>query len=1238
MEYSIFSKVSLNDTNINKNDSHLDLVIFKDNKDKKILRINAVPFDLELVVFKKNDKKISALPEVSSKGILSSIITQVIKMTRIPPTSFSTRKAYANFIWIEEKIDIIKFKVYGYRRYRIIKNMIMKWSQKNVLGGDRGIIVAVNEPKLKPEFRAMRSLDLKYSQNYVYSGKVEENGEILNVHYADFKKNNKESESKEFPDAVICSFDIEAHSDTRSFPKASIREDIITMLSAAYGVLNQDMIEEVVYIVTNDEITDKDEYGTIEQEIAKTKPGLRLNNLLELQKLNQHPLYFEGSRIVVCQNEIEVIEEWYNDIIRHRVAIFTGFNVKGFDFEYIDGKIEMNNAYLPNLSLIDYIETKYTSNIWSSSAFGTNILKYITAPGVVCIDIMFWARQNLKLSGYSLNAVAAYFKKPPKEDMSYQDMFILYDDINVLRRLRKFKKDLKISLLEEYENTLTSIKSRMGLMLKYSIRDSVLVYDLLVENVIKDAFVQSKFSFVPISDLFSRGQQSKTQALYAANAREYGYSCIFPINSDIPKSGGHVFIPSQGVSHGVFTIDFSSLYPSISCAYNLCPSTLEHPDFDNPSKELDKPNINVIYVPMNVQEDPEEIMDGSMADDAIVYKDDDDSADPLLYKADEDLIIEKVESTEYPLIFHTERVGLTPRLFDELFTQRKTYKGLMKTNGKLSKTDVRKEEKAQFEMLHEYYNLCQLAVKRLMNSVYGSFGASMSLLYHLPTATAIPTIGRKLISVVAIICKSFHCVLVYGDTDSVMVEVGKKSAAKMVKAWKIMYKEDITISNSKEFIDRLCTVISDSFKGIINIEYENESETFISLKKKRYVKYKTDNKITYKGLPVVRRDKNQFLKDSLITIFRQIKDGEFYKSYKYAIDRTLMLINEEVDVDDLVSTRRVGSNYASQGSLMAQFIMNCETFGINLKTGDRVTLIVTKGDRNAKLGSRCITLGGLKENDMDPDMIYYAWNDLRKNVQAILLVGYMDYLPFIEKYRLVIKLLEYIKEYVDKCIFLPNTNDLRLDLIDGKKVLTEISLGQAIDINVMQTDSLDLQSPFKRSGVNGIGHVLNMVSIYKLVAHMLVNFPPNRKKAHEEMKRILTTRVPVPEIQTNIIEAIVKYKLLSEDDPSIYNFEEFIDKVYNSVKDRSWEYYKCIHDGKSTVGKQKNRKVTNLLNSLNISEELFVNMIKYSPEYHEFTHSSIPRYSKVGYTLSNFGKNVWRLLKLGDIYKTLKVE
>ena len=168
----------------------------------------------------------------------------------------------------------------------------------------------------------------------------------------------------------------------------------------------------------------------------------------------------DGVNVYRCKNEKELLLKWKDLILYHNPDFITGYNIFGFDFDYINKRIDFlfpctdkckknksysNCAYncpkydfyrlgrLMRNPTTDQIKSldenikckstqKYYNNYWgkrcqvvkkelSSSGLGDNILNYISMDGRVIFDIQKEIQKGHALDSYKLDNVSAHFMK-----------------------------------------------------------------------------------------------------------------------------------------------------------------------------------------------------------------------------------------------------------------------------------------------------------------------------------------------------------------------------------------------------------------------------------------------------------------------------------------------------------------------------------------------------------------------------------------------------------------------------------------------------------------------------------------------------------------------------------------------------------------------------------------------------------------------------------------------------------
>ena len=184
----------------------------------------------------------------------------------------------------------------------------------------------------------------------------------------------------------------------------------------------------------------------------------------------------------------------------------------------------------------------------------------------------------------------------------------------------------------------------------------------------------------------------------------------------------------------------------------------------------------------------------------------------------------------YTYVQHVE--GVLPRICKNLLTARKKAKREMASTN----DPVRKG----------LLNGKQLALKVSCNSVYGFTGASRGMLPCLAIASSVTSIGQQMIKTTArVVQEEFNATVIYGDTDSVMVNFHCGEGPDAVK-------------RALELGTVAAKVVTKHFKAPNELEFEKVYMPYILYSKKRYAGQmytgpEKPDKIDIKGLQVMRR-------------------------------------------------------------------------------------------------------------------------------------------------------------------------------------------------------------------------------------------------------------------------------------------------------------------------------------------------------------------------------------------------
>ncbi len=310
---------------------------------------------------------------------------------------------------------------------------------------------------------------------------------------------------------------------------------------------------------------------------------------------------------------------------------------------------------------------------------------------IVCI------RRSHNLSLYNLNFVAKHF-------------------------LKETKVDLPIRMLFE---KLCGGPKEIAECANYCVHDSYLPIRLMLKlSIIPNYFQMAKTTWVPMEWLIFKGQQCKSFSLLVRKAQLENYVVHVHVQNESAQGyqGATVKTPLTGIHYvPIAGLDFTSLYPSIIMAYNMCYSTyIESEEMLQYVKDNNIPYHTVAW-------DSE---DGTHHEHSFVQIAD--------HKGNE---------------LENGVRGIMGTILMELMKGRKATKKLMNA------------EKDPFA--REILNGKQLAEKVTMNSMYGFAGAEKGILPCKPIAAGTTAIGRKMIDKTSqIASEEFGAVVIYGDSIS----------------------------------------------------------------------------------------------------------------------------------------------------------------------------------------------------------------------------------------------------------------------------------------------------------------------------------------------------------------------------------------------------------------------------------------------------------------------------------------
>lgn len=702
-------------------------------------------------------------------------------------------------------------------------------------------------------------------------------------------------------------------------------------------------------------------------------------------------------KIVRVKTEPELIKAYAKVIMEEDPDVVTGYNIMSYDYKYLDTRLSM--FYMeswPQMGRLIGTIPIMTKREWKSGAYGHNVVCNLEMDGRINIDMLPIVKRDYKLAKYTLDFVCKKFLKRGKHDVSASQMFETFEFMEAAEKLKdEMNEKLKASGLKpimsnpDIENDLgifieigddkvtpKDVKKiwqialdQMTKVVMYGVEDSELVVDLFEKLNVWIGLVElSSIVGVSITDLFTRGQQVRCLSQIYNLSMSLGYVINKRQAKQMFFNGGYVGDPIVGLHDNVICVDFSSLYPSIMMAYNICYTTFVTPEFDD---QVPDSMCNIIEFDQEEDVDFNGGMEGNgdTVDDGFNPKDfttaiDDEDTLEIDQNSDPKKVIKHYR---FRFIKAEYLEGILPTLVRNLVGERSLVK-VMKSNAKkefknvekflvnAKKAETPEEIETQLDLCEElflkyesediiapersYENYInhirkiassldtqfiifdkrQNALKVSANSMYGFIGAQKrGMLSLIEGAMCVTAMGRRHILEVNEYCERVHNgTVVYGDTDSSMVKFPHVPAEKSVQFGLDLA---IEVSGKPAVKDKDGNIIEEAVKGLfpppLKIEFE-KAMRILCLKKKKYAYLPimldgtfeinpdtNENVIEKKGIVPARRDNCKCLREKYIDL---LLDVLLMKPMDYAfgklIDCTISLFSGKLRPRDTLTVIR----------------------------------------------------------------------------------------------------------------------------------------------------------------------------------------------------------------------------------------------------------------------------------------------------------------------------------------------
>ncbi|CAD8170214.1 unnamed protein product [Paramecium octaurelia] len=422
--------------------------------------------------------------------------------------------------------------------------------------------------------------------------------------------------------------------------------------------------------------------------------------------------------------------------------------------------------------------------------------------GRLVIDLWVQAKDMIKSNDYSITYLAKEFLKQDCQQLdsdvtknytenaqSYQTLLQL--SLKETKFVIQITQKLNIiSLTRQLTNICGNVWNRSLLNQRAERNEMLLMHEFFLRGFL----LPDKMSKINLSDE-EKDQQIKEQE----SKKTYG--------------GGLVFEPKADIyTQYVLLLDFNSLYPSIIMEYNICFTTVQR---DKINFEVDKTQLEE----EPTQTKPQKSNKNKKKKDQT---------------QDENDTTEKIKDF-IGSVDPDAGSGILPQIIEKLVNMRK---------------QAKKEMSRSTGLMKQIYNIKQLAVKLVANSIYGCLGFSSSRFYAVGIASLITQKGRS------ILMDSKNTVernndVIYGDTDSMM----------------ICARQEKNLSEILVLGTQIAKEINKKYKKLV-LAIDGVFDTLLLMKKKKYAGIKIDNledlmtgqteipklKREVKGIDIVRRE------------------------------------------------------------------------------------------------------------------------------------------------------------------------------------------------------------------------------------------------------------------------------------------------------------------------------------------------------------------------------------------------
>jgi DNA polymerase elongation subunit (family B) len=334
--------------------------------------------------------------------------------------------------------------------------------------------------------------------------------------------------------------------------------------------------------------------------------------------------------------------------------------------------------------------------------------------------------------------------------------------------------DSKLSY-DEYDNLHSLYRENFQKFIEYNIKD----VDLIIR-------LEDKLKLIELGLTLAYDTKVNYEDIFAQTRMwdSIIYNDLLEKNIIVPPKtvsrkdemfeGAYVKTPQVGRHDWVASFDLNSLYPHLMMQYNISPEMLVEPeDYTDEMRKIVSAGVNV---------------------------------DKMLDKQIDLSKLEGVTMTPNGQFFRTDRVGFLPKMLEEMYESRKTFKKKMLAAKQAYENETDPTQKYEIKKRIARFDNLQLAKKVSLNSAYGAMGSQYFRFYDLRQAVAVTAAGQLSIRWIEkklnlymnkLLKTEDKDYVIASDTDSIYLRLGE-----LVE--QVYQGKDKDTEKVIEFMDKIC--------------------------------------------------------------------------------------------------------------------------------------------------------------------------------------------------------------------------------------------------------------------------------------------------------------------------------------------------------------------------------------------------------------------------------------------------